>query len=92
MISVCGVIGNAGTLISLRIGAKDAGLISRQFGDIEPRYFSQLPNYRGFAQLMVEGHKRKAFSFTTLPPATNMGIGNDSRTIQRECSDGILGS
>lgn len=85
------VIGNAGTLISLRIGAKDAGLISRQFGDIEPRYFSQLPNYRGFAQLMVEGHKRKAFSFTTLPPATNIGIGNDSRTIQRECSGGILG-
>jgi hypothetical protein len=62
------VIGNAGTLISLRLGAKDAPLVARQFGGIEPRYFSELPNYRGFAQLMVDGHKRKAFSFSPLPP------------------------
>lgn len=66
------VIGNAGTLISLRIGAKDASLIARQFGDIDAPYFSQLPNYRGFAQLMFDGHKRKAFSFSTLPPATKL--------------------
>lgn len=64
------MIGNAGTLISLRLGAKDAPLIARQFGDIEPRYFPQLPNYRGFAQLMVDGRKRKAFSFTTMPPTS----------------------
>ena len=64
------VIGNAGTLLSLRIGAQDAPLIARQIGDIEARYFPQLPNYRGFAQLMIAGHKRKAFSFQTLPPAT----------------------
>ncbi|MEL6709243.1 MAG: hypothetical protein AAFP79_13250 [Pseudomonadota bacterium] len=84
------VIGNAGTLVSLRIGAKDAGLIARQFGDIEPRYFSQLPNYRGFAQLMVDGHKRKAFSFSTLPPTTNLGIGNDSRTIRPNGGGNII--
>lgn len=66
------VIGNAGTLISLRIGAKDAPLIARQFGDIDAQYFTQLPNYRGYAQLMVDGHKRRAFSFATLPPATNL--------------------
>ncbi len=64
------VIGNAGTILSLRIGAQDAPLIAKQFGEIEPRYFPQLPNYRGFAQLMVDGHKRKPFSFQTLPPAT----------------------
>ncbi|KWV93882.1 type IV secretory system conjugative DNA transfer family protein [Erythrobacter sp. AP23] len=66
------VIGNAGTILSLRIGAQDAPLIARQFGDIEPHYFAQLPNYRGFAQLMIDGHKRKPFSFRTLPPATNV--------------------
>ncbi|MGP1354562.1 MAG: type IV secretory system conjugative DNA transfer family protein [Parasphingopyxis sp.] len=74
------VIGNAGTLLSLRIGAQDAPLIARQFGDIEARYFTQLPNYRGFAQLMIEGHKRPVFSFSTLLPATNMGIGRLTRT------------
>lgn len=66
------VIGNAGTILSLRIGAQDAPLIARQFGEIEARYFTQLPNYRGFAQLMVDGHKRKPFSFKTLPPATKV--------------------
>lgn len=64
------VIGNTGTIVSLRIGAKDAPLVAKQFGEIEARYFSQLPNFRGFAQLMVDGHKRKPFSFQTLPPAT----------------------
>ena len=66
------VIGNAGTLISLRIGAKDAPVIARQFGSIEPRYFPQLSNYRGYAQLLVHGNKRPTFSFTTLPPTTQM--------------------
>jgi hypothetical protein len=66
------VIGNAGTLISLRIGAQDAPLIARQFGDIEPRYFTQLPNHRGYIQLMAGGRKRRPFSFATLPPATNL--------------------
>jgi len=66
------VIGNAGTLISLRIGAQDAPLIARQFGSIEPRYFTQLPNYRGFAQLMSKGSKLPAFSFSTLPPTTKL--------------------
>ena len=65
------VIGNAGTLISLRIGAQDAPLIARQLGSIEPRYFTQLPNYRGFIQLMVDGHKRPVFSFSTMPTTTN---------------------
>jgi len=67
-----GVIGNAGTLLSLRIGAQDAPLIARQFGDIDARYFTQLSNYRGFAQLMIDGCKRPSFSFQTLPPATEL--------------------
>jgi len=66
------VIGNAGTLVALRIGAQDAPLIAKQIGDIEARYFTQLPNYRGFAQLMAGGHKQRAFSFRTLPPATKL--------------------
>lgn len=66
------VIGNAGTLISLRIGAQDAPLIARQFGQIEPRYFTDLPNYRGYAQLMRGGSKQKPFSFSTTPAVTNL--------------------
>ena len=65
------VIGNAGTLLSLRIGAQDAPLIARQFGDMNPSHFSRLPNHRGFAQLMIGGRKLAPFSFATLPPTTN---------------------
>ena len=61
------ILGNVGTLISLRIGARDAPLIARQFASIEPRYFTSLPNHRGYIQLLVDGTKRPAFSFSTLP-------------------------
>jgi len=66
------VIGNTGTLISMRIGAKDAPIIARQFGHIDPRYFTDLPNYRGFAQIMQGGSKKRPFSFRTTNPVTNL--------------------
>ena len=66
------ILGNAGTIIALRIGAKDAPLIAKQVGDIEAHYYTSLPNHRGFIQLMDEGRKRPVFSFSTLPPTTNL--------------------
>jgi len=66
------ITGNAGTIMSLRIGAQDAPLIARQFGTIEAHHFTQLPNHRGFIQLMSQGRKLAPFSFKTLPPTTNM--------------------
>ena len=66
------LLGNAGTILSLRIGAHDAPLIARQMGAIEPHYYINLPNHRGFIQLLDGGRKRSVFSFSTLPPATNL--------------------
>lgn len=62
------VMGNVGTMIALRVGAKDAPLIARQFGDIAAEHFVTLPNYHGFIQMMAKGRKIPAFSFQTRPP------------------------
>tara|TARA_R100001244_G_scaffold6593_24_gene8160 strand:- start:33655 stop:34818 length:1164 start_codon:yes stop_codon:yes gene_type:complete len=62
------VMGNVGTMIALRVGAKDAPIMARQFGNIAAEHFVTLPNYHGFIQLFVQGRKMPAFSFQTRPP------------------------
>lgn len=63
------VMGNAGTLISFRLGAHDANLIAREF---EPRFgridLINLPNHHVYVKLLVDGEPIKPFSATTLLP------------------------
>ncbi|WP_284126419.1 type IV secretory system conjugative DNA transfer family protein [Parerythrobacter aestuarii] len=59
------VIGNCGTLLCFRLGATDAALFSRQLIDVPAEALVRLPNYRGFAQLLIQGQKSPAFSFET---------------------------
>lgn len=63
------VLGNAGTIISFRLGPEDAAFIAREF---EP-YFDHLdllnlPNRDVCIKLMVDGTPLRPFSATTLPP------------------------
>ena len=63
------VLGNAGTLISFRLGPEDAGFIAREF---EP-YFDHLdllnlPNHEIYIKLLIDGTPLRPFSATTLPP------------------------
>jgi type IV secretory pathway TraG/TraD family ATPase VirD4 len=60
------VLGNVGTMIVFRLGAQDAPLISRQLGEVHPADIINLPNYRMFIKLMVDGIQTKAFSARTL--------------------------
>ncbi|MFH1793767.1 MAG: type IV secretion system DNA-binding domain-containing protein [Pseudomonadota bacterium] len=64
------VLGNVGTLISFRVGATDAALLARQFGDDvpQPRDLVGLANHEMFVKLMVYGVQTKPFSAKTLPP------------------------
>lgn len=64
------IMGNVGTQIVFRIGASDALAFSRQFDDIPPRDLSNLPNYRTYMKLMVDGLRTFAFSATMQPPAS----------------------
>lgn len=64
------VLGNVGSLISFRVGATDAILLARQFGEDvpKPRDLVGLANYEMFVKLMVDGVQTKPFSAKTLPP------------------------
>ena len=64
------ILGNVGTLISFRVGATDAALLARQFGEEvpRPRDLVNLANHEVFIKLMVDGVQSKPFSARTLPP------------------------
>lgn len=64
------ILANAGTLISFRIGAKDAETLAPEF---HPQFFAtdlvSLPNYHIYLKLMIDGAVSKPFSARTIPPA-----------------------
>lgn len=63
------VLGNAGTLVSFRVGPEDAAFLAKEF---EPKFgvhdMLNLPNYNVYLKLMVDGTPSKPFSATTLHP------------------------
>lgn len=60
------VLGNAGTLVSFRLGANDAIHIAREFsGRFNADDLTGLPNYRIALKLMIDGEPSKAFSART---------------------------
>ncbi len=61
------VMGNTGTLISFRIGAFDAPILTAQLGGVETRDLLNMPNFRAFVRMMVDGAPCRAFTMTTLP-------------------------
>ena len=62
------VLGNAGTLISFRVGAEDAPYLAREF---QPKFGAEdllnLPNRDIYLRLMINGVPSRPFSGTTLP-------------------------
>ena len=64
------VLGNAGTLVSFRLGAGDANSLAQEFQpEFAPLDFVRLPNYDIYLRLMVDGLPTPPFSATTLPAA-----------------------
>jgi len=63
------VLGNVGTVISFRVGVEDAPYLVREFHErFEEIDLLQLPNYRIYLKLMIDGMPSKPFSAETLPP------------------------
>lgn len=64
------VLGNAGTLISFRLGGKDAPYIAHEFA---PKFkdtdLMNLPNHHIYLKLMIHGTPSQPFSAVTLPPS-----------------------
>jgi len=63
------ILGTIGTLITFRIGARDAKFLEKEF---EPMLTAQdlvnLPKYQFYAKLMVDGVVSQPFLASTLPP------------------------
>jgi len=97
------VFGNVGTMISFRVSADDAPILSKQFEpQFEPNDLLQMHNRHFIINMVIGGEKAPAFSATTLtlPPAQTDNTSsiientrrNYSRTraeIEQEISDAI---
>ncbi|MEK7140548.1 MAG: CxxC-x17-CxxC domain-containing protein [Patescibacteria group bacterium] len=68
------VFGNVGTMIVFRVGADDAEFLEKEF---EPEFVPQdivnLPNYKIYIKLMIDGVTSRPFSAKTLPPMVKSG-------------------
>ena len=63
------VLGNAGTVISFRVGAEDAPYLVREFHEkFEEDDLLQLENHHIYLKLMIDGMPSRPFSAVTLPP------------------------
>jgi CxxC-x17-CxxC domain-containing protein len=81
---VCDAIfGNAGSIISFRVGAADAEYLEKEF---EPVFMMNdivnLPKYQIYLKLMIDGIAGDAFSATTLPPIKLEDAGNEEKIIR----------
>jgi hypothetical protein len=64
-------LGNAGTIISFRVGAEDASYIVQEFHErYEKMDFLQLPNFSVYLKIMIDGMPPKPFSAVTLAPTS----------------------
>ena len=66
------ILGNAGTIISFRVGPEDATLLAREFAPVfEQEDILSLPNFRIYLKLMIDGMPTKPFGSATLLPQWN---------------------
>mgnify|MGYP001286620076 CR=1 FL=1 len=78
------IFGNAGTIISFRVGAADAELLEKEF---DPVFLMNdivnLPKYNIYLKLMIDGIAGDAFSATVLPPISLQGTSENEETVIR---------
>ncbi|MBI2439258.1 MAG: type IV secretion system DNA-binding domain-containing protein [Candidatus Moranbacteria bacterium] len=76
------IFGNAGSIISFRVGAMDAEFLEKEF---EPVFIANdlvnLEKYNIYLKLMIDGIAGDAFSATTLPPIKLEDAGNEEKII-----------
>ncbi|OGI95040.1 hypothetical protein A2917_01510 [Candidatus Nomurabacteria bacterium RIFCSPLOWO2_01_FULL_42_17] len=68
------VFGNVGTTIVFRVGADDAEFLEPEFDpEFTPQDIVNLPNYKIYLKLMIDGVTSRPFSAKTLPPLVKSG-------------------
>jgi type IV secretory pathway TraG/TraD family ATPase VirD4 len=67
------VFGNAGTIVSFRVGGADGAFLAREFAPVfSAEDFISLPLYHIYLRLLVDGDPSRPFSATTLPPPSSV--------------------
>ena len=75
------VFGNVGTMIVFRVGSDDADFLEKEFDpEFTPSDIVNLPNYKIYLKLMIDGVTSRPFSAKTLPPMVKQG----SREVEEE--------
>ena len=78
------IFGNVGTMIIFRVGADDASFLENEF---QPEFMAEdivnLPNYKVYLKLMIDGITSRPFSAKTIPPLVvdNVAEGNAENVI-----------
>jgi len=68
------VFGNVGTMIVFRVGSDDAEFLESEFDpEFTPQDIVNLPNYKVYMKLMIDGVTSRPFSAKTLPPMVKSG-------------------
>jgi CxxC-x17-CxxC domain-containing protein len=68
------VFGNVGTMIVFRVGSDDADFLEKEFDpEFTPSDIVNLPNYKIYIKLMIDGVTSRPFSAKTLPPMVQSG-------------------
>lgn len=75
------VLGNAGTLISFRIGNRDAQVLEREIA-FSARHLCDLANHRICVKMLDRGDYGESFQATTLPPVPGLH-GRREKLIRR---------
>jgi type IV secretory pathway TraG/TraD family ATPase VirD4 len=66
--TIASIFGNAGTIITFRVGARDAEYLAKEFyPDFSIEDFVNLPAYHVYLRLMIDGVVSNPFSAVTLP-------------------------
>ena len=68
------IFGNVGTMIVFRVGADDAEFLEKEFEpEFTPQDIVNLPNFKVYLKLMIDGVTSRPFSAKTLPPLIKSG-------------------
>ncbi len=64
------VFGNAGTMVSFRIGVEDAEIMAKEFAPVFNEYdVINIDRFNAYVKLMINGTASRPFNMQTLPPS-----------------------
>ncbi|MDO8581335.1 MAG: type IV secretion system DNA-binding domain-containing protein [bacterium] len=92
------VLGNAGTMVSFRIGVEDAQVLAKEFAPVFNEYdMINVEKYTAYVKLLIDNQAGKAFNMQTMPPTkgnpelaamikelSRLKYGRDKRIVEAE--------